>query len=477
MPYETQEHRLKKLIDECRAEQKAQEELFAKEKPLFLSVRSIALDTNPNLRLTPLMYAIKKCRRDKLVELLIDSGEGVNTKVPAAAMAAVHKGGDYGEVTPLIHAVRHENVQMVRQLVECGAIVDTQVAPGRTALMFAVRQQPGEHSELSDDAIEIAIFLTETTTKKERKRNSSREVNLDEAAPPETTRSDITLTTWTSKSAIVFAAEQAMDSLPLRDSRNDDDREKYKRHVALTHLLVERCARSATSDPPLLDKLWGASKFDRHGANIHKALDDAFFCGRVKVMHAVPRPPELRGRRCVEIYATLNSTSKLKAHEARDPLDDGIGELLLDGYVCDFDEASGIGKAQTLLNIIHVATAAKRWADYWWARAAARAVEAGGRDQDAPRGWGARPPAAPAAGDRREAAARRRRAEPPRGGDLDHRARVGAGVGAHGLAPEHAAGAVVLAAGYAVRHYIITTLTRWRWPPPARRARPASRRC
>ena len=195
MRYETQELRLKKLIDECRAEQKAQEELFAKEKPLFLSVRSIALDTNPNLRLTPLMYAIKKGRRDKLVELLIDSGEGVNTKVPAAAMAAVHKGGDYGEVTPLIHAVRHENVQMVRQLVECGAVVDTQVAPGRTALMFAVRQQPGEHSELSDDAIEIAIFLTETTTKKERKRNSSREVNLDEAAPPETTRSDITLTT------------------------------------------------------------------------------------------------------------------------------------------------------------------------------------------------------------------------------------------------------------------------------------------
>ena len=84
-------------------------------------------------------------------------------------------------------------------------------------------------------------------------------------------------------------------------------------------------------------------------------------------MHAVPRPPELRGRRCVEIYATLNNTrdTKLKAHEARDPLDDGIGELLLDGYVCDFDEASGIGKAQTLLNIIHVATAAKRWADYW----------------------------------------------------------------------------------------------------------------
>ena len=293
MPYETQELRLKKLIDECRAEQKAQEELFAKEKPLFLSVKSIALDTNPTLRLTPLMYAIKKGRRDKLVELLIDSGEGVNTKVPAAAMAAVHKGGDYGEVTPLIHAVRHENVQMVRQLVECGAIVDTQVAPGRTALMFAVRQQPGEHSELSDDAIEIAIFLTETTTKKERKRNPSREVNLDEAAPNETTRSDITLTTWTSKSAIVFAAEQAMDSLPLRDSRNDDDREKYKRHVALTHLLVERCARSATSDPPLLDKLWGASKFDRHGANIHRALDDAFFCGRVKVMHAVRRvtPP------------------------------------------------------------------------------------------------------------------------------------------------------------------------------------------
>ena len=194
MPYETQELRLKKLIDECRAEQKAQEELFAKEKPLFLSVRSIALD-NSTLRLTPLMYAIKKGRRDKLVELLIDSGEGVNTKVPAAAMAAVHKGGDYGEVTPLIHAVRHENVQMVRQLVECGAIVDTQVAPGRTALMFAVRQQPGEHSELSDDAIEIAIFLTETTTKKERKRNPSREVTLDEAPPPETTRSDITLTT------------------------------------------------------------------------------------------------------------------------------------------------------------------------------------------------------------------------------------------------------------------------------------------
>ena len=64
--------------------------------------------------------AIKKGRRDKLVELLIDSGEGVNTKVPAAAMAAVHKGGDYGEVTPLIHAVHHENVQMVRRRVRRG---------------------------------------------------------------------------------------------------------------------------------------------------------------------------------------------------------------------------------------------------------------------------------------------------------------------------------------------------------------------
>ena len=90
MPYETQELRLKKLIDECRAEQKAQEELFAKEKPLFLSVRSIALDTNPNLRLTPLMYAIKKGRRDKLVELLIDSGEGY----PYAIADGLARAGD-----------------------------------------------------------------------------------------------------------------------------------------------------------------------------------------------------------------------------------------------------------------------------------------------------------------------------------------------------------------------------------------------
>ena len=62
--------RLKKLIDESRAEQKAQEELFAKEKPLFLSVRSIALDTNPNLAADAALYAIKKGCRDKLVELL-----------------------------------------------------------------------------------------------------------------------------------------------------------------------------------------------------------------------------------------------------------------------------------------------------------------------------------------------------------------------------------------------------------------------
>ena len=34
----------------------------------------------------------------------------------------------------------------------------------------------------------------------EARFNDGDEVNLDEAAPPETTRSDITLTTWTSKS-------------------------------------------------------------------------------------------------------------------------------------------------------------------------------------------------------------------------------------------------------------------------------------
>ena len=79
---------------------------------------------------------------------------------------------------------------------------------------------------LSDDAIEIAIFLTETTTKKERKRNPSREVNFDEAAPPETTRSDITLTTWTSKSAIVFAAEQARVSA-LTGSRQNTPRGRW----------------------------------------------------------------------------------------------------------------------------------------------------------------------------------------------------------------------------------------------------------